>query len=436
VYETRDAQQGGMRLGYATLRPPVMRSDDGESHSILPKDGLAAATVTKTQVNLGGLLYPVAAVAPTNARVDTTAAARAPAPAAKEDAAPAGAAANPAEVASAQHTPAPPAQPKPRRSRQPVARRLTARQQGAQAVMEHAAVCKTMDGVMSVLMKAGGDGTINSDTTRQPLYLFKKLDRDRSGALDHKELVDGLKRVAVDGGEHANDRHIELFVRAIDANNDGQIVFSEFMDGLLRFKADNARQMLRAASYRFGGQDWKHVFVEYDKDKNGDLNFEEFRHMMRTAAKCGKSVIDDDQLKQLFRLIDGDGTGTIDYEEFNDYLTNDMLALADGFVLQGESVLDNALKRIAAAIESSGMVQKLFFDKIDLDGDSELTVRELERAVCSLSDRGHGSRLTHEEAAAIVALCDPNGDVRSFPPGPYAICGPIPAPVAYRHHAR
>jgi Ca2+-binding EF-hand superfamily protein len=119
-------------------------------------------------------------------------------------------------------------------------------------------------------------------------------------------------------------------------------------------------------------------------------------------------VIDDDQLKQLFRLIDGDGTGTIDYEEFNDYLTNDMLALADEF--GGESVLDNALKRIAVAIGTSGTKAKKLFDKIDLDGDGQLTVRELERAVCSLSEANDGTSLTHEEAAAIVALCDVNGD--------------------------
>ena len=52
--------------------------------------------------------------------------------------------------------------------------------------------------------------------------------------------------------------------------------------------------------------------------------------MVRTAAKISVGVIDDESLKQLFRLIDVDATGTIDYTEFQHYLTNDMLALADG----------------------------------------------------------------------------------------------------------
>ena len=387
VFEAREGGQGGgLRLGYATLRPPA----DGARTD----RGVVEVTVGGKHAGLGPQLRQASQTkrAGRVAEDSTLAQIREDAPAVS-------------------FKPVPPKAKPPRRQRTKPTH-MTARQQGAQAVMEHAGVCKTMNVVMAALMKAGGDGKF-SDETRQPLYLFKKLDRDRSGALDHKELVDGLKRVASDGGESVNDRHVELFVRAIDANNDGQIVFAEFMDGLLRFKADSARQMLRAASYSLGGQDWKQLFCSYDKDHNGSLDFTEFRGLIRSAAKIGVSVIGEEMLAQLFRLIDGDGTGTIDWEEFEQHLQNDMLALADGTAASlggGESVLDNALRRIAAAIEATGASQSAFFDRLDVDGDGELTVAELELAVCELTDNGQGTRLTREEAAAIVALCDVNGD--------------------------
>ena len=88
------------------------------------------------------------------------------------------------------------------------------------------------------------------------------------------------------------------------------------MNGLLRFKADHIRHKVRAAAYTIGGQDWPRLFASYDKDRNGNLEYPEFRKMIRTAAKCGPDMIDEDSLKQLFRLIDVDGNSTIDYTEF------------------------------------------------------------------------------------------------------------------------
>eukprot|EP01052_Picozoa_sp_SAG31_P043393 SAG31_NODE_7212_length_1753_cov_2.867594_1_plen_506_part_00 len=392
VYESQQLKDGFRQLGYATLQ----QREDGQPARV-------ATSKASAVVSLGGVMCPV--VPPQGVTSNKMARFSD-----GEEAADSCSAAIPASAASMK--PEPPKQPRTQKAHRPSVRKskyMTARQAGAQAVLEHAAVCKTMDVVMKALMTAGGDGKF-SDSKRQPLYLFKKLDKDRSGALDHAELVAGLKRVAQDGGELVNTKHVELFVQAIDANNDGQIVFAEFMDGLLRFKADNARQMLRAASYRFGGQDWKKLFVDYDKDRSGSLEYPEFERLVRTAAKCGVTVIDDGALRQLFRLIDGDGSGTIGFDEFQQYLQNDMLALAGGTTLHGKSVLNNALRRIATAIETSGATQTGFFDRLDADGDGRLTLTELERCVCELSDNGKGTRLTAEEAAAIVALCDADGD--------------------------
>ena len=229
--------------------------------------------------------------------------------------------------------------------------------------------------------------------------------------LDKAELTVGLKKISEDGGLKTNSKHVELFCDALDRDGDGQITLNELMNGLLLYKADNARQMLQAASYGIGGQDWIGLFLDYDKAGDGNLHFPEFRKMIRIAAKCGVKVIDEPGLKQLFRLIDTDHSSTINYKEFEAFLQSDMLTVKSSKTGGLPDVLDNALRRIHTAIEQSGSRQSTFFDNLDKDGDGELSLAEFEAAIIELSDDGYETRLTPEEAAAIVALCDLDGCV-------------------------
>ena len=55
------------------------------------------------------------------------------------------------------------------------------------------------------------------------------------------------------------------------------------------------------------------LFQKYDKDKSGELDFAEFRKVMRILA--GEGLSDANMLKA-FEECDKDGTGNIDYREF------------------------------------------------------------------------------------------------------------------------
>ena len=55
------------------------------------------------------------------------------------------------------------------------------------------------------------------------------------------------------------------------------------------------------------------LFKKFDKDKSGELDFAEFRKVMKIIA--GEGLSDANMLKA-FEECDKDGTGNIDYQEF------------------------------------------------------------------------------------------------------------------------
>ena len=55
------------------------------------------------------------------------------------------------------------------------------------------------------------------------------------------------------------------------------------------------------------------LFKKFDKDKSGELDFAEFRKVMKILA--GEGLSDANMLKA-FEECDKDGTGNIDYQEF------------------------------------------------------------------------------------------------------------------------
>ena len=55
------------------------------------------------------------------------------------------------------------------------------------------------------------------------------------------------------------------------------------------------------------------LFSEYDDDGSGELDFDEFREVMREIA--GKTL-SDKQLQEAFTAVDTDGNGMVSWDEF------------------------------------------------------------------------------------------------------------------------
>jgi hypothetical protein len=76
------------------------------------------------------------------------------------------------------------------------------------------------------------------------------------------------------------------------------------------------RSKLKAASYSMNGVNWNKLFVHYDIDNGGVLEYPEFKRALRSDAKMSASMLSDTQVKYLFNTIDKDNDGSLNIQEF------------------------------------------------------------------------------------------------------------------------
>lgn len=83
----------------------------------------------------------------------------------------------------------------------------------------------------------------------------------------------------------------------------------------------NVMKKIRAASYDWGEQDWNRLFTEFDRDRNGWLDFKEFQNMCRSMG-LKPSQLSSDELWIVFEELDYDRTSTVEVSDFTRWLSN------------------------------------------------------------------------------------------------------------------
>lgn len=82
----------------------------------------------------------------------------------------------------------------------------------------------------------------------------------------------------------------------------------------------NVMKKIRAASYDFGEQDWNRLFTDFDKDRNGWLDFPEFKSMCR-AMGLKNHELSGEEMWIVFEELDYDRTGTVEVSDFTRWLS-------------------------------------------------------------------------------------------------------------------
>ena len=169
---------------------------------------------------------------------------------------------------------------------------------------------------------------------RRPLHAqFDDNNEDGDSYLNFEEFKQALEIIAPSFGP----AELKGAFRAADADGSGGVDKDEFMKRVSMFQLmsedmDNAETNAAtiavgvAASVASSGgeknlmalsaeekKEAEALFLKYDKDKSGELDFAEFRKVMRILA--GEGLSDSNMLKA-FEECDKDGTGNIDYREF------------------------------------------------------------------------------------------------------------------------
>lgn len=125
--------------------------------------------------------------------------------------------------------------------------------------------------------------------------LFNKIDKDRDGNIDIKDLITALPEMAV----AQLPGHAQDFFKRHDTNHDGKITFGEFVD----FIKEHEKKL---HSY----------FLKLDVNKDGSIDAEE---IVESFQKLGVRI-DRKEAEKLLQRMDKDGSLRINWHEWRDFL--------------------------------------------------------------------------------------------------------------------
>ena len=125
---------------------------------------------------------------------------------------------------------------------------------------------------------------------------FKVLDKDNDGVLSKEELLQGYQKFY---GLEVAYKIVEKIFENADIDGSGEIDYSEWIVATIDKTKLLSDEKLRAA------------FSLFDKDEGGTISAKEVQEVL-----CSGQDIDDDVWQRVVQEVDADGDGEIDFGEF------------------------------------------------------------------------------------------------------------------------
>ncbi|XP_060651412.1 calmodulin-like [Drosophila nasuta] len=133
-------------------------------------------------------------------------------------------------------------------------------------------------------------------------WAFSLLTDDKSGFITQKELVGFLHAL----GKTASESQMNAMINEVDEDGNGFIDFKEFVTALSRKLSGN-----------LDDDEIRDTFRVYDKDNTGFITADQ----VKTVFFDLDQPIADDEIDEMIRTYDSDGDGMLNYEEFVEMLT-------------------------------------------------------------------------------------------------------------------
>jgi calcium-dependent protein kinase len=149
--------------------------------------------------------------------------------------------------------------------------------------------------------------------------VFSKFNTSNDGKMTIDELKKGLMKYLFKGkkSKAAAEKEAITIFKKLDGNNNGFIECEEFIRAGIDKKLIKNKKVL------------KFMFDFLDKNRNGEISFEELKEVFKREKEDGYNNKEDEKnLIELMKSIDTDLNGQISFEEFY----NMMLKLIDGLI--------------------------------------------------------------------------------------------------------
>jgi Ca2+-binding EF-hand superfamily protein len=127
---------------------------------------------------------------------------------------------------------------------------------------------------------------------------FIILDQDGDGRITGKEMLEIL--------EGKKEEHLDFMMKLMDADCNGTVEFSEFLE-IMAFLSYNKGLNTRTAAQ---------FFRALDKDGDGHLSVEEIKSFYEMMECSDEKVSSKAEIEKLVQSLDTDGDGKINFEEF------------------------------------------------------------------------------------------------------------------------
>lgn len=127
--------------------------------------------------------------------------------------------------------------------------------------------------------------------------VFGLFDKDGDGTISTKELGTVMRTL----GQNPTDAEIEIIIKEVDINGDGDIDFEEFCGLMVKKMKESEPE-----------EELVEVFKIFDKDGNGRIDI----YDLATVFKELGERISEEDLKEMIDEHDLDGDKSFNFEEF------------------------------------------------------------------------------------------------------------------------
>lgn len=190
-----------------------------------------------------------------------------------------------------------------------------------------------------------------------------------------------------------------------------------------------AKHKLRSMSYGSHGKDPRSLLKLYDKDRSGQLSWEEFNGAVRNGGKLSASVphgLSDDQLRSLFLAVDSDHSGQVSITELTRFVWGNekLLDKHGGTSTETDStdaappadMLTAPTHGPLASPTDSEQPRSIAFDSVDMDGNIKSnSVGKDEQDQCALDPRDASEQQDGQEPTAVQSEAEQTSVEQSTP---------------------